>query len=160
MILGIGGYIIGSLLTYKPYDLDKLLHRGKYAEGTEQAPKIAWTPRTVFKKLVGITSEYTKGDRFIAYLVFFYSIGYGILLLFVGTIIWCAISPWPDHWWSIRYFYTTLTIPILVGVASTFWFMIGGIRDMRQLFIDLERRVTDENDNGQVLNSENAQNKK
>ena len=150
MILGVGGYIIGSLLTYKPYDLDKLLHRGKYAEGAEPI-KEAWTLRNVFKKLIGITPEYSRGDRFIAYLVFFYSLGYSLLLLFVVTIIWNAVSPWPDHWWSIRYFITVFIVTIITSLGSTVWFLIGGIRDMRQLFIDLENRVADENDNGQVL---------
>ena len=153
MVLGVGGYIVGSLLTYKPYELDKLLHRGKYAEGAEPV-KEAWTLRNVFRKLIGITPEYTRGDRFIAYLLFFYSVGYGTLLLFVGTITWNAISPWPDHWWSLRYFITAAIVPIIVGIASTFWFLIGGIRDMRQLFIDLKKRVRDENDNGQVLDKE------
>ncbi|MBR2433894.1 MAG: sodium:panthothenate symporter, partial [Lentisphaeria bacterium] len=153
MILGVGGYIIGSLLTCKSYDLDKLLHRGKYAEGTEPI-KVAWTPRTVFKKLIGITSEYSGGDRFIAYLVFFYSIGFNILLLFFGTIIWNAVSPWPDHWWSIRYFITVIILQIITSVCSTVWFLIGGVRDMRQLFIDLENRVADDKDNGQVLKKE------
>ena len=29
--------------------------------------------------------------------------------------------------------------------------MIGGIRDTRRLFIDLEKRIEDPDDNGQVL---------
>ena len=150
MVLGVGGYIIGSLLTYKPYDLDKLLHRGKYADGPEPVRE-KWTLRTIFKKLVGITPEYTRGDRFLAYLVFFYSIGYSMMLLFVGTIIWNIFAPWPDHWWSARYLITSIIVPIIVGCISTVWFLIGGIRDMRRLFIDLGKRVIDENDNGQVL---------
>ena len=32
MVLSLGGYIVGSYLTYKPYNLDKLLHRGIYAD--------------------------------------------------------------------------------------------------------------------------------
>ena len=38
-----------------------------------------------------------------------------------------------------------------VAVISTVWFLIGGIRDIRRLFIDLANRVEDPNDNGQVL---------
>ena len=37
MMLAVGSYIIGSLLTYKPYNLDKLLHRGEYCDGPEEA---------------------------------------------------------------------------------------------------------------------------
>ena len=138
------------ILTYKPYDLDKLLHRGKYSDGTEP-PKIVWTPRTVFKKLIGITPEYTKGDRFIAYLVFFNGIGINLLILFFATVVWNAISPWPDHWWSIRYFITVIILQVITSLCSTVWFLIGGIHDLRHLFIDLGNRVVDDNDNGQVL---------
>ena len=150
MLFGVGGYIVGSLLTPKRFDLDKLLHRGKYADGPEPVPE-KWTIRTIFRKLIGITPEYTRGDRFLAYLVFFYSIGYGFLLLFVGTIVWNFFQPWPDHWWSARYLITALIIPLVIGLISTVWFLIGGVRDMRRLFIDLENRDIDENDNGQVL---------
>ena len=47
MVLSVGGYIVGSYLTYKPYDLDKLLHRGVYADAPEP-PKERWTLRNVF----------------------------------------------------------------------------------------------------------------
>ena len=153
MILGVGGYVAGSLLTYKSYDLDKLLHRGAYAEGNEPVRE-KLTLRTIFKKLIGITSEHSRGDRAIVYFAFFYSIGYSFLTLFVGTLIWNVFSPWPDSWWSIRYFITVAIVPIIVGIGSTVWFMIGGIRDMKRLFIDLENRVEDANDNGQVLEPE------
>ena len=42
-------------------------------------------------------------------------------------------------------------IPAIVGLISTVWFLWGGIRDTKQLFIDLEKRKEDPNDNGQLL---------
>ncbi|MBE6373307.1 MAG: hypothetical protein E7055_14715 [Lentisphaerae bacterium] len=33
---------------------------------------------------------------------------------------------------------------------TTFWFTIGGVIDMRRLFIDLKKHVDDPLDNGQV----------
>ena len=151
MVLSLIGYIGGSYLTYKPYDLDKLLHRGKYADGPEPV-KEKWTFRNFFSKIIGITPEYTRGDRFIAYLVFGYSIVYSILIIFLAIVIWNVISPWPDHWWTVKFFITSLLIPGIVGIISTVWFLIGGIHDLRQLFIDLGNRVEDPDDNGQVLN--------
>lgn len=150
MILSVGGYVIGSYLTYKPYDLDKLLHRGKYADGPEPV-KEKWTLRNIFSKIIGITPEYTRGDRIIAYSVFFYSVVYSVGIIFFGIVIWNAIWPWPHSWWTVNFFITTLLIPGIVGVISTIWFMIGGSIDAIQLFRDLKKRVEDPNDNGQIL---------
>ena len=151
MVLSVGGYIVGSYLTYKPYDLDKLLHRGIYADAPEP-PKERWTLRNVFSRIIGITKEYTLGDKIIAYSVFGYSIVYQIGVVFLSIVVWNAIYPWPHEWWTIKFFITALVIPGIVGVISTVWFLIGGIRDARQLFIDLEKRVEDPDDNGQILN--------
>ena len=64
MMVGTGTYIIGSLLTYhKPYNLDRMLHRGKYNNGESKDNKSAWTWRNVYAKLIGIDDEYTKGDK-------------------------------------------------------------------------------------------------
>ena len=153
MILSVGGYVIGSYLTYKPYDLDKLLHRGKYADGPEPV-KEKWTLRNIFSKIIGITPEYTRGDRIIAYSVFFYSVVYSVGIVFFGIVIWNAIWPWPHSWWTVKFFITTLLIPGIVGVISTVWFMIGGSIDAIHLFRDLKKRVEDPNDNGQILNDE------
>ena len=153
MILSVGGYVIGSYLTYKPYDLDKLLHRGKYADGPEPV-KEKWTLRNIFSKIIGITPEYTRGDRIIAYSVFFYSVVYSVGIIFFGIVIWNAVWPWPHSWWTVKFFITTLLIPGIVGVISTIWFMIGGSIDAIHLFRDLKKRVEDPNDNGQILNDE------
>lgn len=153
MALSVAGYVVGSYLTYKPYDLDKLLHRGKYAD-KPMPPPMPWTFRSVFAKLIGITREYTLGDKIIAYSVFGYSLVYGFGILFIGVIIWNVFYPWPENWWTIKFFVSTLLIPGIVASITTVWFMWGGIRDMRQLFIDLEKRKADASDNGQVLDAE------
>ena len=80
--------------------------------------------------------------------------GYGILLSFLAIVIWNVFYPWPDHWWTIKFFITMLLIPGIAGIISTVWFLIGGIHDFRQLFIDLKKRVDDANDNGQILKDE------
>lgn len=151
MMFGIAAYVIGSLLTYrKPYDLDRMLHRGKYSDGESFENTTPWTWRNVVGKLIGIDDEYTKGDKVIAWSVFGYSIVYQFLLAFVGVLVWNWISPWPAEWWSMYFFITVIIVGIIVGAVSTVWFMVGGIIDMRRLFKDLSKRVDNPLDDGWV----------
>ncbi|MDR0932547.1 MAG: hypothetical protein LBM70_05940 [Victivallales bacterium] len=154
MVLAISGYVIGSLLTYKPYNLDKLLHRGKYADGESLVqPKMRWTLSAVIQKLVGIDSEYTLGDKILAWSVFGYSFVFIIGGTFLGVIIWNAFDPWPIEYWSRYFFVVSLVLPCIIGVISTVWFTIGGLVDTRRLLRDLKIRVENQEDNGQVISS-------
>ena len=151
MLVSILAYCLGSLITYKrPYNLDKLLHRGIYNTEGMNEKRDPWTWRTVLSKIIGITPEYTKGDRVIAWSVFYYSFVYGVLIYFCGLIIWNMFFRWPDSWWAHLFFVTAIVIPCIVGTITTVWFMWGGIRDMRQLFKDLAKRKADPTDNGVV----------
>jgi Na+/proline symporter len=151
MISGVVAYVVGSLLTYRqPYNLDRLLHRGIYdVEGREKINS-PWTLRSMWGKLVGITPEYTRGDKIIAWSVVGYAIIYKFGLCFLAVLIWNLIRPWPAHWWSTYFFITSLVVTSIVGVVSTFWFLIGGVLDTRRLFRDLAARVDNPLDNGVV----------
>lgn len=157
MVLSCIGYVVGSYLTYKPYNLDKLLHRGKYADEFSSKPeRTSWSIKTVFSKIVGITPEYTRTDRAIAWSVFGYSFVYALVVVFLGTVIWNAVYEWPRNWWNIKFFVTSLLIPGIVGIVTTVWFVTGGIRDLKRLFVDLANRKQDVFDNGQVSSDQKA----
>lgn len=151
MIMGILGYVIGSLLTYKkPFNLDRMLHRGIYdLEGIKKAPE-PWTIRSFWRKLIGITPEYTRGDKIIAWSVVIYSLGYTLGIMFFGVIIWNAFEPWPMSWWSMYFYINSIVVSLVIGIVSTFWFVPLGIRDMRQMFRDLKLRVNNPLDDGRV----------
>lgn len=145
------GYVAGSLLTYRrPYNLDRLLHRGIYSVDGEKIIKSSWTWRNTWGKLIGITPEYTRGDKIIAWSVFVYTFIYQIGFCFAAVLVWNLISPWPKLWWSHYFFVTSILAAALIGVVSTGWFMIGGAIDMRRLFRDLARRVDNPLDGGWV----------
>ena len=151
MIAGIVAYTVGSLATYKgPYNLDRLLHRGIYNTDGEKKIHSAWTWHNVMSKLVGITPEYTRGDRIITWSVFFYSIVYQLGIAFVGVFIWNLFSPWPLEYWSMYFYITILLIPAISGIITTVWFTWGGVRDTLQLFRDLKARVDNPLDDGRV----------
>ena len=151
MIFSVLAYCLVSLLTCrKPYNLDKLLHRGEYNIENKNEARLKWGWGTFVTKIIGITPEYTRGDRIIAWSVFCYSFIYGFVLMFLSVVIWNLISPWPEHWWGYRYFITALLVPVIVGAVSTVWFMTGGIRDIIRLFHDLAQRKANPEDNGVV----------
>ncbi len=151
MVLGTIGYVAGSLLTYrKPYNLDRLLHRGEYnIDGVEEI-KSAWTLKSTFGKLIGITPDYTRGDKAIAYGVFVYVFIYQLGLAFLLVVIWNAISPWPKAWWGSYYFIIYLVMTPIIGLISSVWFTWGGIRDILRLFKDLAKREDNPLDDGRV----------
>ncbi len=153
MVGGLFAYVGASLLTYrKPYNLDRMLHRGKYSIDGVKRISSPWTWRSFMGKLIGITPEYTRGDRWIAWSVFAYTFVYQIGLCFVVVVIWNVISPWPAEWWSLYFYINSVLIAAVIGVVSTVWFMIGGIIDTRRLFKDLEARLDNPLDDGRVEN--------
>ncbi|WP_269522144.1 sodium:solute symporter family protein [Coraliomargarita parva] len=151
MVSGILAFVLGSALTQrKPFNLDRLLHRGKYDLAHEYKEPFKWSPRNAFKKLIGITPEYTLGDRIIAWSVFGYAIVYKFGFCFVGVFVWNLFTPWKLDWWSNYFFVTSLVVTAILGVISTVWFLIGGIVDVRKLFRDLAARIDNPLDNGMV----------
>ena len=134
----------------KLFNLDRMLHRGEYADDKSKVITTKWTLRNTFSKLIGITPEYTKSDRTIAYAVFCYTFIYRFLITFILVLVINAISPWGQRGWSNYYFITILAVPFVVALISTVWFMAGGINDLRHLFRDLEARKRDFTDDGRV----------
>ncbi|MGN0845673.1 MAG: hypothetical protein ACI4QT_10715, partial [Kiritimatiellia bacterium] len=145
-------YVAVSLLTCrKPFNMARMLHRGKYADPNEKVfVKIPWTWRTLPEKLVGITGEYTRGDRILAWSVFVWSFGCGFLICFALVLLWNHVSPWSVADWSLFFWIKTFLAAILIGVVSTVWFTWGGIRDLRQLFQDLKSAKRNVLDDGRV----------
>jgi len=151
MLITLALYCVVSKLTCKePFNLDRMLHRGKYSLDGEIKTTLSWAPKNILAKLVGITPEYTRGDKFIAWGFFFYSFVYNFVIAFVLVVIWNAFMPWPIEWWGHYFLVVTVVIPGIMTVISMVWFMIGGIIDLRKLFRDLAARKANDLDNGQV----------
>ena len=144
-------YIIVSYFTMKePFNLDRMLHRGKYNIDGENKEDLTFAFHHIFSKILGITKDYTTGDKVIAYAFFIQSFVWGFLCAFVGVVIWNSITPWPLEWWGTYFFIILLAVPLCLTIVSVFWFGIGGGIDLFRLFRDLKERVTNPLDNGQV----------
>jgi SSS family solute:Na+ symporter len=149
-------YVTVSLLTCRvPYDLDKLLHRGKYRLEADGEPPVALAGKFRFSKLAGVNENYSKGDRRIAYFTFWWGITPNLIGILV--VVWnLAVARWSlAMWWKWNYFWSVL-IPLVAGVITTIWFTWGVSKDLLQLFRDLERQQIDVTDDGQVFGKDDG----
>lgn len=154
-LLSLSAYLAVSLVTCrKAFDMDRMLHRGKWALGGQETEGETEAPRGFFNKfryhILGIDSAYTRGDRVIAWAAWIWSFVYGFLLSFVAVVIWNLFSPWSIRAWGIYFFVTVLCMAILLGTVFTVWFTRCGILELRQLFRDLAARTPDRDDDGRV----------
>ncbi len=148
-------YCVVSLLTCrKPFPLERMLHREKSDGTAPEIRKAKWTPRRILSALIGITPEYTTGDKVIALSVFLYSLVWMFLFAFVGVILWNIFSPRSKEWWGDYFLVVTLIVPGIAAALSTVWFTIGGYVDLRRLFHDLAARKVDTRDDGWVENNQ------
>lgn len=153
LLASVTSYVIVSLLTGKQkiFNLDRMLHRGAYTRpGEEVVTYERLTLRNAWQKILGITSEYTRGDKVLAWSVFIYSIGWAFGS-FVVLIIWNAIWPWPNSWWAEWFKISSLIVPSIIGVVTSVWFTIGGSVDLHRLFKRLGEETVNDLDDGRVI---------
>ena len=136
MVLSVGLYFIISLITCKkPFNMDRLLHRGEYQrEGKVIEHKIT-SVKDALMKLVGVNQEYSKGDKVLAWSVFIWMMGWGFATWLV-VVIWNCVTPWSYQYW-VNWQVLNLVVIGIVAIVSTVWFTIGGIA-VHRLFMELE----------------------
>jgi SSS family solute:Na+ symporter len=150
MLVSLTLYVVVSLLTCRePFNLDRLLHRGVYTRDLPPGAKPPPKPPRSWRAFLGITPEYTRGDRILAWSVFLYTMLQFGLFLFVA--ISNMISRWPKENFWLYWKYVTVVQSLLVGLISTIWFSWGGVRGMWRLFGRLDKLQRDELDNGRVV---------
>ncbi len=156
MVVAISLYIIVSYFTCKEaFNMDRLLHRGKYRREGKSVEKEKLTFFVAIQKLVGIDSQYTKGDKILAWSVFIWSIGWG----FGSFVILCIVnyvSPMSDKAWADWFLISNVVVPGAVAVVSTVWFTIGGTLDLRKLFQRLAEKEDNLLDDGRVIGNVSA----
>ena len=148
ILLAILGYTLASRLgRKKPFDLEKLLHRNEYASNA--APGTGAPKRGLLDKLVGITPEYSKGDRVLAWSVFGWTmLGLAIFLFQFGCNSF--LGRWSETTWFAWFKYYKLPLDLTYGAVTTVWFCWGGVRDLFRLFKTLGSSHQDQDDNGMV----------
>lgn len=155
MLFSIGLYVVCSLLTCRePFNMDRLLHRGAYARKDEAKAADSDQPMTFrqkcYKLFIGIDAQYTRGDKILAWTMFWYSFGWGYGTWMI-ILIWNLIYRWPTIWWARLGFFNNYILGIAIGVISTVWFFIGASIDLKKLFYRLANRQRNVADDGRVI---------
>lgn len=151
-LCAIAVYVSVSLLTCKEdFNLERMLHRGKYAiiETPDGHPNPLPVPKiSILQKLLGFDDHFTRSDRWITGLLLAWSLfWFGVVSL--GSI-WNLISPWPISAWNTYWHVTSIGLPIGLSVVTAFWFTWGGIRDIKGLFRHLREERVCHADDGTV----------
>jgi solute:Na+ symporter, SSS family len=139
-------YITVSLLgKQEEYDLDRLLHRGRYAvtgESTviDRIPSKGW-------KLLGMGGEFTRGDKII-YILNYVWTGAWLLVFIVGTFYNLTHDVSDESW--LQFWRIYLSVHIAVSVIVIVWFLIGGFRDIGAMHMRLKTADRDARDDGFV----------
>lgn len=152
MVTSIVVYILVSLLSKKQnYNLDKMLHRGKYAINDDKADSSA-QPTRGFKALIGMSKEFTRGDRIIYIGTVAWSLMWVGVFIF-GTIYNLIFDVKTESWEKFWYFYIVLSL--IVGIFVTTWFLIGGVFNLKDMFRMLREVKINDMDDGMVIDHHN-----
>jgi SSS family solute:Na+ symporter len=147
--------VIVSLLTCrKPFDLDQMLHRGKYAVESDAAVPVGLRHRLSLKSILRFDENFTTGDRFVAGGIFWWAMTLAIIN--VVAAVWnLKFSRWSIQWWANYWLILAIAIPFGISLLTLVWFTIGGVRDIREFFVALRTMKRDVRDDGRVVGHHN-----
>ncbi len=147
MLSSIGIYVLVSLLGPRHcHNMDKMLHRGEYAD--KDSCILKKKEKFSIKTILGINSNFSRSDRFIAYMTAAWSLawwGIFIVLTVIAFTVGLADEFWKSFWW-----WSLIPFSIILGTGCTVWISIGGVKDTIDILKNLRAERVDESDNGFV----------
>jgi SSS family solute:Na+ symporter len=150
IVLAVLAYVISSLITSyvlkRPdHDMDRLLHRGRYARKGDHADNVE-VP-TGWRAMLP-SKEFTFWDKFIYYGKFIWTMIW--VAIFLGGTAYCLNYETSDDAWA-SFWYVYIVIMVVVGVGTTIWFFFGGLHDIKDLYSTLRTLKRDHRDIGMVV---------
>ena len=143
-------YFVISLFGKTKVDMDKFLHRGKYAVKSDsvEGDKVlvrGW--RAVFS----MGKEFSLRDKILYIVTFSWGLLWSIVFV-IGTIYNMFNDVKQESWFE--YWRMYIILYLVIGVFVTIWVGFGGVRDMKSLFRDLAMAKRDDSDDGSVIKSQ------
>lgn len=141
-------FIVVCLSTCKDdYNMDKMLHRGKYATLSDRS-KNAFQKRSSIIRKLGITDEFSTFDKVIYLTLIAWTILYSGI--FLSLTLFNMVYPLSSQAWSSIWLWL-LGLKVSVAFGAGIWFAFGGLRDTFRLFEALKAIKPNEADDGTVV---------
>ncbi len=150
------GYVAVSLLTCRrDFNMDEMLHRGKYRLPNEDAAVVfSEKKRPLLHRFLQIDEHFTWSDRFLTILTFGWTIFWALVTL--AILLWTLfVSHLSNEWWFDYTMITAVWMTLVLGVITAVWFFIGVSRDLIELFRVLETVRRIDADDGTVRGHHN-----
>ncbi len=158
-IIAVTLYVIVSHLTSKrPFNMDKLLHRGAYRVASDRDPVVekSLKPGISLNRILGIDEQFSRSDRWITLGIFYWSMIW-VVLFAVGSCVYVAgralnhgTPLWSDEGWASYWLVVSIYLPVLIGAGTTVWFTIGCWHDIGVFFSRLKEERVNPLDDGTV----------
>jgi len=151
MLVGWSMYAGFSLLGKRThFNLDKMLHRGEYVVATDREATggVAVEQKWTWKTALGITDEFTRGDKIIYGITIVKSIGFffiWIIMTAIAMTVGIGVKGW-----STYHYYVNAMFFIVTSFIVMVWLSVGGLRDLFYLYRDLRQARRDFTDDGTV----------
>jgi len=147
MVISGIAYVAVSLLTgSKAFDMDRMLHRGRYAIESDEAgelPPRGW-------QALKMNRHFTWDDKVLYILSLVMTLGMTAFFIVVTIMFMVFDVEFSNTFWSGLWWWYVV-INFVGGVFITVWLTVGGVIDLRALLADLARAKRDANDDGTVV---------
>jgi solute:Na+ symporter, SSS family len=143
-------YVTVSLLTCREdFNLDAMLHRGKYRIAAEDPRPGAGEKRSLLSRLLDMDEHFTTGDKAltvttVAWTFFWKAVAVAAVL---WTLFVARLSP---DWWFGYSMLTSIWLTLILGCVVTVWFLFGVTRDLGALVQSLRQSRRNDADDGTV----------
>jgi SSS family solute:Na+ symporter len=161
MVLSSLVYITFSLFEGKIFNLDQMLHRGKYAINKDDVVLEQGTGKpkkeyNVILQRLGLSHEFSFTDKLIFWATVSWSTSWFIVFI-IGSIYNLLVNV-SDHTW-FEYWKIYSWISFFIAIVTTVWFVIGWLMNVKQMFRDLAVAKSDSKDDGMVIDHHNSNEK-
>ncbi len=155
MAISLATYVLVSSLTCRQaFNLQRMLHRGIYADSKPTADAVASPrPRRSLLRWVGVNDEFSRSDRLLSTASLLWcACWFAIALVVTIYWSWARIS---DGAWT-RFWQSYCWIGAIIGAATTVWIAWGGLKDLKYMLHRLRTAERNHLDDGRVVAEDNG----